>query len=194
MVDKDEVRENIVEASRIVFAKYGYRKTTMDEISTSYGKGKSSIYYYFNGKEDIYKAVIEKEASILNQTLLDVINSKLDVENKLRKYVQVRMETQITLTNYNGIQTTVNHLKEKDFIKKVKDENELNEISNIEGVLRNGVENGIFNIKETKLTALLFVASLKGLEAPLFQSGDSSSFHDRLDRLINVFFFGVMKR
>ena len=58
MVEKDEVRLQIVESSRIIFSKYGYKKTTMDEIAQITGKGKSSIYYYFPGKEDIYKRSI----------------------------------------------------------------------------------------------------------------------------------------
>jgi AcrR family transcriptional regulator len=42
----------------------------MDDVAHAVGKGKSSIYYYFNSKEDIFKAVIEYEAEILKVELL----------------------------------------------------------------------------------------------------------------------------
>jgi len=50
--DYDEMREHIISAAREIFARYGYRKTTMDDIAASIRRAKSSIYHYFPGKED----------------------------------------------------------------------------------------------------------------------------------------------
>ena len=61
VVVKSEVRTQIVDVARKIFTRYGFRKTTMEEIAAASHKGKSSIYYYFPGKEDIFKAVVEKE-------------------------------------------------------------------------------------------------------------------------------------
>ena len=69
VVVKSEVRAEIVDVARKIFTRYGFRKTTMDEIAWATRKGKSSIYYYFPGKEDIFKAVVEKEAGELQSRL-----------------------------------------------------------------------------------------------------------------------------
>ena len=70
MLDKDEVKDAIVNVARHIFSRFGFRKTTMDEIAIASRKGKSSIYYYFASKEEIFKAVVEKDASIMKDELI----------------------------------------------------------------------------------------------------------------------------
>jgi AcrR family transcriptional regulator len=93
MVEKEEIRSQIIDTARKIFSKYGFRKTTMEEIAQGIGKGKSSIYYYYPGKEEIYKAVIEKEAEILRDSILKAIGKVDDPIEKFRVYVTVRMKT-----------------------------------------------------------------------------------------------------
>ena len=62
VVVKEEVRTHIVGVARKIFTRYGFRKTTMEEIAAASRKGKSSIYYYFKSKEEIFRAVVEREA------------------------------------------------------------------------------------------------------------------------------------
>ena len=51
---KNKNRDAIIETARQVFKKYGYDKTLMEHIAKAAGKGKSSIYYYFKSKEQIF--------------------------------------------------------------------------------------------------------------------------------------------
>jgi AcrR family transcriptional regulator len=62
VVQKDEVRDKIVSVASKIFTRFGFKKTTMEEIAMASKKGKSSIYYYFNSKEDIFRAVVEKRS------------------------------------------------------------------------------------------------------------------------------------
>jgi AcrR family transcriptional regulator len=62
---KDLNRENILKIARDIFSKYGFKKTTLDDIANAVRKGKSSLYYYFESKEDLFQAVIMKEVDIL---------------------------------------------------------------------------------------------------------------------------------
>ena len=55
---KDLNRENILKIARDIFSKYGFKKTTLDDIANAVRKGKSSLYYYFESKEDLFQAVI----------------------------------------------------------------------------------------------------------------------------------------
>ena len=71
---KDQNRENILKIAREIFSKYGFKKTTLDDIANAVRKGKSSLYYYFKIKEDLFQAVIMKEVDILGHELEIVIN------------------------------------------------------------------------------------------------------------------------
>jgi len=66
-IGKDEVRDQVVPATRKVFARYGYKKTALDDIAREARKGKSTIYYYFKSEDEIFNAVIDTEAEIREQ-------------------------------------------------------------------------------------------------------------------------------
>jgi AcrR family transcriptional regulator len=47
MVNKEEYRKRIIVTSGEIFSRYGFKKTSMEEIAEALKMGKSSIYYYF---------------------------------------------------------------------------------------------------------------------------------------------------
>ena len=90
---QDANRNAILDASRELFARFGYKKTTMEDIAMALRKGKSSLYYYFKNKEEIFQAVIELESELLYSRLKEVVAGNSAAPEKLRAYVKVRMET-----------------------------------------------------------------------------------------------------
>ena len=61
-------REQILEAALRLFRRYGFRKTTVDEIASEAGIGKGSVYLEFPSKEDVFFALLEEhERGILGE-------------------------------------------------------------------------------------------------------------------------------
>lgn len=56
-------RAEILEAARGLYQRYGYKKTTMDDIARAAGITKPTIYTYFKGKKDILIGLVEWEGS-----------------------------------------------------------------------------------------------------------------------------------
>ena len=54
----DDMRNTIINSASDVFEKFGFKKTTVDDIAQALRKGKSSIYYYFKSKEEDRKSVV----------------------------------------------------------------------------------------------------------------------------------------
>ena len=193
MLDKDEVKEAIVNVARHIFSRFGFKKTTMDEIAIASRKGKSSIYYYFASKEEIFQAVVEKEAEIFKQELIKATNVNDSPAQKLKTHVLVRMRSMEKLANfYSAIKDDfLGHL---DFIEKIRKKYDQEEIQMMESILVEGVENGMFEIDDTSLAAIAIVTALKGMEIPLFWGVEEQDIESRLDHLIHILFHGVMKR
>jgi AcrR family transcriptional regulator len=193
MIDKDKYRESIVLASSEIFSRYGYKKTTMDEIARALNKGKSSIYYYFKSKEEIFEAVIDHEAQVLKDELSAVIKRSDDPARILRAYVKVRMSSFEKLSNYyNAIfNRDLDHF---DFIDKQREKYDRMEIAFIRYILWRGVRSGHFNLKNTGLAALAVQTALKGLELPLFWQKRSYGLEDRLDAIIDILFYGIVRK
>jgi AcrR family transcriptional regulator len=52
-------REEILDAAVVVFAHYGYRRASLDEIARESGSSRTALYHYFRNKDGIFRAMIE---------------------------------------------------------------------------------------------------------------------------------------
>jgi len=190
---KDDIRDQIVDTSRGIFTRFGFRKTTMDEIAKAMRKGKSSIYYYFTSKEEIFKAVVEKESQTLKDELINAINRTNDPREQLRNYVLTRMKVMKDVANfYDALKNEyLNHL---DFVNKVREKYDKQEIKIVSGILEEGTKKKIFRIEDTELAAIAIVTALKGLEIPLLWTKANKNPEKRTDQLLSVLFNGILMK
>ncbi|MBN1344070.1 MAG: TetR/AcrR family transcriptional regulator [Phycisphaerae bacterium] len=54
-----ESRATILDAARVEFAAHGYDGSSYNRIIANSGRSKSSFYYYFQGKQDLYVTVVK---------------------------------------------------------------------------------------------------------------------------------------
>ena len=192
----DSVRSAILDSARELFARFGYKKTTMDDIAQSLGKGKSSLYYYFKNKEEIFQAVVDSEADILFSRLRQVVSSSDSPEKKMSTYVQVRMETIRDLQNYHmAIKDDV--VGVFDFLDHIKGRGDKEEFEMIKSIMEEGLATNHFQLKNTNIAALAISVALKGLETPLFRSMNTNNFDEfkvQIDNILNILFYGLIKR
>ncbi len=195
MINQEASRDTIVQAARELFSRYGFKKTTMDDISAAIGKAKSSIYYYFKGKEEIFEAVVESEALLLRARLTSILRDKKnDPQAQLKAYVMVRMQSIQQLANfYNALKSEyLNHLK---FINEVRIKYQKEEIRALETILKSGVDRGEFKIDDVYTAAIAILTSMQGLEHPLFLGHiESSSVEPRIESAMKIILFGIVKR
>jgi AcrR family transcriptional regulator len=191
MVDKEKYRDRIVVVASEVFSRYGYRKSTMEEIARALRKGKSSIYYYFKSKEEIFEAVIDREVQMLKDELTKAIKSTDDPGERLRRYVAVRMRAFEKLSNYYRaiFNPDFDHF---DFIEKQRQKYDHLEIALLRYMLWLGVKSGHYNIADTGLTALAVQTALKGLERPLFWERQRGGLEKRLEAMTDLLFYGIV--
>jgi len=193
VVQKDQIRDDIISVAAKIFTRYGYKKTTMEEIAMASRKGKSSIYYYFSSKEDIFRAVVEKEAEELRKDLKSAINEEDNPIGQLKKFILFRMHKLKTLTNfYTALKS--DQLAHFDFIEDFRKEYDQDEVELVKEILKKGVEKGRFVIDDPDLAAVALVTAMKGLEIPLFINKKHGRIEDRLENLIQFLFYGLIKR
>jgi AcrR family transcriptional regulator len=190
---KDLNRETILQIAQEIFSKYGYKKTTLDDIANAVRKGKSSLYYYFSSKEDLFQAVIDKEVDILKQALEKVVFRSMDPEEKLREYILTKLTTFRDLANlYNALENDVTAI---GFINDIKEKNEKNEIRMIKRILIEGVRHDKFHIDDLNLTAIGIYTAMKGLEMPLSAGNYSSTdIEMSVDNIVKIICYGIMRR
>src|SRR5437016_9091801 len=82
----------ILQAARTVFARQGYADTVVDDIAAQAGIGKGTLYLYFPSKEQIYLAALLEDARKLNRLSRERMAAAATWQDKLRAYMEVRLE------------------------------------------------------------------------------------------------------
>ncbi len=193
MVNKEEYRKRIIVTSGKIFSRYGFKKTSMEEIASALKMGKSSIYYYFPGKEEIFKAVVLYEANILRNELTKAIKSVESPIEKLRNYVFVRMKSFEKLSNYYNAIFDKN-LDHFDFIESVRLKYDREELAIVRLILYHGARMKVFHVPNSEYTALAVQTVLKGLEVPLFWKKKDLNIEERLNGILDVLFNGILRK
>jgi AcrR family transcriptional regulator len=193
MINKEEFRKKVILTAGQIFSRYGFRKTTMDEIAKALKMGKSSIYYYFESKEEIFEAVVLNEANILRNELTTAIKSVDSPTDKMRKYVFVRMKAFEKLSNYYNAIFDKN-LDHFDFIENIREKYDREELAILRLILYHGSRKNVFSIANSEYTALAIQTTLKGLEVPLFWKKKEVNIENRLNAILDVLFNGILKK
>jgi len=190
---KDEARAKIIEIARDIFTHFGFKKTTMEEIANASRKGKSSIYYYFESKEEVFKAVVEKEAEELKAELLQTVLNIDDPIDRLKEYISFRMKKLKQLSNFYAALKS-DYLSHLEFIEKIRKTYDADEVRVVKQILEDGVRREKFLVEDPGLSAIAIVTAMKGLEVPLLISNNNVNVDERINHLIDFLFYGIVKR
>lgn len=194
ITEPDEIREHVVHVARQVFARYGFKKTALDDIAREAKRGKSTIYYYFKSKDDIFKAVVDAETELMAKTIEDRISGIDDPVMKIKTYVSARMLTLKLVANYyEAIKNDL--LDQLYFVGNLRKNHLENEIKRVEKLLVEGIEKEVFSIQNPALTAKTIVTALHGFEVPLIVKNLSDEdIQKSVDEMLNILFFGIVAK
>lgn len=85
-------RDRIVEAAEAQFRRFGYRRTTVEDITAGAGTGKGSLYLHFDSKEAVYLAVVEASLERFVDTATATLRGKGSVTRRLSALVEATAE------------------------------------------------------------------------------------------------------
>jgi AcrR family transcriptional regulator len=197
ITDKDDsIRDEILQEAQKLFRQYGVKKTTMEDIAKAMGKGKSTLYYYYCSKEDIFDAVILKEMGEVFNSVKQAVEKATSAEDKLKAF---------SLTKIKLVQKRVNLCKvvkgempdTMHCIKHLHEEYNNQEVSLVKNILAFGVQNGEFHKsigKELDILPEVMVSSLRGLEQDLFVSARLAKLEPRLDTIMGILIRGLKNK
>jgi len=190
---KEEKREIILQNARGLFAHYGLKKTTVDDIAAEARIGKATIYYYFKSKQEIFKTVVERELAILKNAIREAISEEDSPQEKLRVFIFTRIFHMQKLVNlYRVTKDTVTELLPD--LEKIRESHFREEIGIIKEILTEGVKKKIFRVKRIQLTALAMGSALKGLEYPWVMDGKPLDIEKSADALLQILLKGIEVR
>ena len=86
-----KTKKAIFNAAIKVFSIEGYDSATVEEIASEAGVAKGTLYYNFQGKEEIFKFVIDEGMKLIKNEVLDAIKDIDDPLEKLKISAKVQL-------------------------------------------------------------------------------------------------------
>ena len=188
---KQEKFESILDIAKKMFARYGLRKTSMEELAHMARVAKATIYNYFGSKDRVYMEVLRRESDEVVQKLSSSVARKSLPEDKLiafarAKFRYVRRAVNLLNLDREGMEKLLPATEEirNQFFER--------EVDIIRSILKEGMEKGIFHLKDVLLTARAIGHALRGFELNWLVHESEEQIDHYLDELINILFYGLM--
>lgn len=197
----EQRKRQILGSARRVFAKNGFRRTKIDEITADLGIGKGTIYRYFSGKKSLFLAVYEQGMAELREVFLTSVEPINDPPRRVAAAVRTYFE--FFDRNRDLIEIVMQVRSEfKDDYKRTYIAMYSDYIVKIQKNLRNGVSMGVFREMDVEKTAEAISASLQGvLQSFYVRQIDSKSpgrnpekLADRAEALTAMLLQGLISR
>jgi len=166
----ENVKKEILEAAKRAFQIWGLNKTTMEDIAREANKGKSTLYNYYDSKEEIFESLAMQELAQILRAAKDAVAGNSSAKEKLRGYITtVLVEIKKTASIYSLIHGDLKGKKE--FLNRVTRQIDKYEGMIILDILEEGMKAGEFaNLNEANKAkaAEVLVGIIRGLELYLF--------------------------
>jgi AcrR family transcriptional regulator len=189
---KDQTREKILNVAGRMFGKYGYQKTTVDEIARTAHKAKGSVYYYFKSKEDLFLAVVAQEINVLKTGLTRIIVDSQDATGMIRNYLISRMILMKDAVNYHE-SLKADFVDDFSFLNECRQEFTRFEIELMKAILDRGVRENKFQIKDTQATAQVIIMAMQAIEIPFYSQHKIAEYEHTIVELLDILIRGLEK-
>ncbi|MBW1708841.1 MAG: TetR/AcrR family transcriptional regulator [Deltaproteobacteria bacterium] len=189
---KQQRRLQIIEEARKLFARYGLKKTSMDDIAEAVSLVKTSLYYYFNNKEELFLAVIRYEGQMLINRLKQEIDRYESPQRKLRAYVISKMEYLKELVNLHRLTKAA----AQELLPLIEEERQqffAAEKKLVSDILEEGSRKNVFKVIDPELITMIIINCLRGLEPTILLYQERQLNKSDYNAMLDVLFYGVLK-
>lgn len=190
------VQQEILQVALRLYRKYGPGKVTMDDVASASGRSRTSLYYYYKNRDEIFQAVVDKIANDVAGEIRAAVQDADGVRNKIHAFCATKIKTSEEWKSvFKVIWTSINaddqtrHNKAMDGLHK--------KLIHQEGIILNSAiadaitQKQIRAIKAEDLDVLVFIISsgIRGLRREIYDQNDP---HD-ITAAINILTDMVMK-
>ena len=183
-------KNQILKTAQHLFAQFGLKKVTTDDIAHAGHISKATIYKYFGNKTEIFDAVIRMEAEELLFSIREAVASEPKVIDKFRAYLLTRIAKLEELINFHRVTERTwsdfwPHLAEigRWFIEE--------EEKIVTDIMVLGNTTGELEIKRFDLAAHVTVVALRSIEFPWALNAHKLTAAEYVDIMLDMIIHGI---
>lgn len=122
-MEADKIKDSIKRAAQDLFRKFGYHKTSVNEIAKRARIAKATIYKYFDSKEDVLHSLLMEYIQVSVDDLIHSQHLQMDDEAHLSLLIMKTCRLSYTVCNeFIGWDFIRESTNSQDFLKNLSNE------------------------------------------------------------------------
>ncbi|GLO61947.1 TetR family transcriptional regulator [Vibrio sp. MACH09] len=188
-------KEKILDAAEIVLRKFGPRKTTVVDVARALDVSHGTVYRHFATKSELHEAITLRWLDRVTAPLTAVTQESESATIKLREWFDtltgikrnILIDEPELFESYSELaKQTPKHVKSKHIDHLLQQ---------IESILREGVQEGVFDIEDCAITARCFFFATVRYHHPLHASEwKSDTIKQEFTQLFSMLEKAIYKR
>jgi len=190
MSTRDERRAMLLDAARDVILRYGYRKTTLDDVASAAGVSRATLYNYFPNKQEMFRSLIVTELDGLREAMNAAVDPADAPEVQLLAYLRGRYAR---LRQLRELYSVVIDLA-RDLMPMAMAEFDAfgeEQLAFYTSLVRAGVDSGRFRPVDVDLLAGTLFSAIRGLDEG-FVFEDQDAMAKGAECLLSTLFVGLL--
>ncbi len=177
----------ILDAAKGIFAQYGYRKTTVQDVALAVGMTKSNLYFYVSNKQDLYDQVLRKALFIWHNKVLTALQGTQDTKERFivmaeRAYCYLNEDTDLCAII----------IKDPAIFSVIEGRDGFNDLNKqsvdlLGSILQDGIDQGVFLDINVERTAEFLFSTYQMLLIKTYvqkEVGAAEQFEQSLDIIV----------
>lgn len=190
----DSVKEEIITASQAVFQRYGYTRVSMQDISKECKKGRSTLYHYFNNKEEVLNAVCYKIFSKCLRESEEAITKRKSFSANIEAFNAAKLKQLREMVHQYKLAIDDLRQDPSSFLIKLRAFAE-DEINVVKKIITWGVENkdiAALQDEDIQFLAETLNAAFKSFEQEIIIFGRFPNYENKVAWLAQMFHKGLL--
>jgi AcrR family transcriptional regulator len=157
-----EAKAEIAEAVGAALAEHGYERLTTAKIAAAYDKSEAALYYHYDSKDEMIAAFLELAAESVGADLPDA--SRVGPERRLRALCEGLFLSpgDEGAAVHVAVMELLSHAPYNETLREPLRELERRTLDTIAGIVRDGVDQGVFRSVDPDATAAFLLAAADG--------------------------------
>ena len=173
----DIIHQEILQAALRLYRKSGTSNVTMDNVAKATGRSRSSLYYYFKNRNDIFQAVLDRIAEDVAGEIRIAVAAASSLNEKIYTFCLTKIKTSEEWKRVFSAMDKLMDANEKPTHTKAMDALHKKLIYMERGILLEAMSEGlpparIPNNAEMDMLAFIISTGIRGVRREIFDHND----------------------
>ncbi len=188
----EQRQTEILDAANRVFSKYGFAKTTIDQVAVEAGLGKGTIYQYFKSKKELFLSVGRNGMDKLKDTMIEEIEKEEDPVDRIEKAIR----TYLLFFQKNTDLANIFMYEQSEFKKEIQKkyfENYYGHVNRMQETFKEAMKLTLIKDMDVDNSIVVLISMLNGLVYMWQVEGMKYSLESKIPTVLEIFLTGILR-